>query len=438
MALPHDSAASDKAPVGVPVPGAPAPEAAPAPRADLSQLSPRAPRGASFEQNPLNAPRPSGGGSAGRAALDDGLRVREALRRVIEEGDSLKEAARDLQVAPSSVAEWRARYQDLLAEEGAPLFDVGQGPKDADLTQIPEVARELFSENWERLVTETETSAATFKQNPRQVFLQTSRFTSWLYQDGELDRSVLAGVLTGVAVLGFLLSFLLSARQPAAVVALPEAPVRGDVLIEEAAVAAQAFFQADNWKDRLQHVRQPEAVAGMMEAFYQSHPDGSIKDAALVLGMPDGHVVNLGYDVPSLGRTHFITLMKSKGRYLVDWESSSLYQESNLSQLREARSAEPTRIAVTIARNEDQKYYNYAFSDESRWVCYQLGYPGMKLNLYGYVAKEAPLAKELDELLGVLVKHAAVLEVRYPAGATADNQVEIISLLRGEWVPKNS
>ncbi len=432
MAHPHDPSASDKAPA---VP------AAPGPAVSKAGLSPRAPRGASFEQNPLSGPRPSAGAgeSAGPAALDDGLRVREALRRVVEDGDSLKEAARDLQVAPSSVAEWRARYQALLEEEGAPLFEVGQGPKDSDLTQIPEVARELFSDNWERLVADTESSQAALKQSPRQVFLQTSRLTSWLYQDGQLDRSVFAGVVIGAVVLGLLGSFLMRARQPAAAVAVaPEAVVRGDLLIEEAAVAAQAFFKAENWKERLQYVRQPEAVTGMMEAYYQNHPDGPINDAALALGMPDGHVVNLGYDIPSLGRAHFLSLVKSKGRYLVDWESGSLYQESNLTALREARSAEPTRVAVTLARREDQKYHNYAFSDESRWVCYQLGYPGMKLSLYGYAAKGSPLAVELDDLLGVLDKHAAVLEVRYPAGAAVDNQVEIISLLRGEWVPRES
>ena len=415
-----------------------APGPAPARRAELSQLSPRAPRSASFEQNPLNTPRAGAGESASPLAMEDGLRVREALRRVLQEGDSVKEAARDLQVAPSSVAEWRARYQDLLAEEGGPLFEVGEGPRNADLTEIPEVARELFSENWERLVSETETSQASLTQNPRQVFLQTSRLTSWLYQDGQLDRSILAGVLTGMVGLALLASFLLTSRQPLAVVAPPEAPVRGDVVIDEAAVVAQAFFKAETWKDRLNYVRQPEAVAGMMEAFYKSHADGPIQDAALALGMPEGHVVNLGYDIPSLGRAHFMSLVKSKGRYLVDWESSSLYQEPNLLQMREARSVEPTRVAVTIARNENDKYHNYAFSEESRWVCYQLGYPGLKVGLYGYVAKESALARELDELLGVSDKHAAVLEVRYPAAGAMENQVEIVSLLRGEWVPRDS
>ena len=49
--------------------------------------------------------------------------------------------------------------------------------------------------------------------------------------------------------------------------------------------------------------------------------------------------------------------------------------------------------------------------------------------------KGSPDAIALDAMLGIVDKQAAVLEVRFPPDAVTDNQVEIISLLRSEWVP---
>lgn len=405
---------------------------------DLSRLAPRLPRSESFEQNPRSV-APSavpGNSSADRLEMDDGTRVREALRGVIEQGESVQDAARDWNVAPSSIREWRTRYRDLL-EDAAPLTEENHGLKDAGLIYIPESAREMFTENWDRLVTETAAEAADFRQSPGQIFLQTSPVTSWLFHDGQLDRGILAGALSGMIVLAILASFLLADRNPAvvAVVALPEVLQSDEANINEAAAVAQSFFKAANWEERLKFVRQPDAMREMVQAYYQDHPDGPINDVAISLAMADGKLVNLSFDVPSLNRPHFLCLVKSKGHFAVDWESSSLYQEVHLTQLRALRSTGITRIAVTVNKNEEANYYNYAFRDADRWVCYKLSYPGLNLNLFGYAAKDASDFSTLEALLGNGNQRAVLLEVRFPPDAKSDNQVEIVRVLRDEWVP---
>lgn len=407
--------------------------------ADLSRVAPRAAPGDAFESNPLSAIREAAPGGIARHGMDDSDRVREALHSVIEEGESVKQAAREWNVAPSAIAEWRARYQDLLKEDAepeTPLMDIGQRPHE-DTIYIPAAARELFLENWDRLVTETAVTPSDFVQSPQQIFLQTSPLTAWLFQEGRLDRGILSGAISGLIALAILTSFLMADRNAPVEVALPEPAPRDDLVIEEAAVVAQSFFKAPNWEERLKFVRQPDAVRPMMQAYYQDHPDGPITDAALALAMPVRHVVNLSFEIPSLNRSHFLCVVLSRGRYLVDWESSSLYQEEQINRLRATRSTERTRIAVTVTKSEAANYYNYAFSDATRWECYQLGYPGLNLHLFGYAVKESSDAISLDAMLGIVDKQAAVLEVRFPPDAPVDNQVEIIGVLRGEWVPSD-
>ncbi len=404
---------------------------------DPAKPAPRASKADAFEQNPLSAvPHAAPLSRSELDQLDDGTRVREALRSVIEQGDSVKEAAREWHVAPSSIAEWRARYQDLLNQQPAtPLMEDYVLPADAGLTYIPEAAREIFTENWDRLVTETEATAADFQQSPTQIFLQTSPVTAWLFPDGQLDRGILTGVASVIVGLGLLVSFLMADHKIPDAAALPEPAPRDDLVIGEAAAVAQSFFAAPTWQERLEFVRQPEAVRGMMEAYYKEFPDGPISDAALTLAWPSRHVVNLSFDIPSRNRSHFLCVVQSKGRYVVDWESSSLYQETLLARLREARSPEPTRIAVTVRKETAKEYYNYFFSDAQQWVCYQLGYPGLNLNLFGYARADSSDALTLDAMLGIVDQHAVVMEVRFPPGAVSNNQVEIVNVLRNEWVP---
>lgn len=409
------------------------------PAADLSRVAPRAQVADAFESNPRQVQRAAFADDTARHELNDSTRVREALRSVIEEGDSLKAAAKEWNVAPSAIAEWRSRYQDLLREDtpsGTPLMEIGGRPQ-ADTIYIPEAAREMFLRNWERLVTETAATPSDFVQSPRQIFLQTSPLTSWLFQEGRLDRGIVAGAISGLIGLALLTSFLIADRSPGVTVLPPEPAPRDDLVIDDAAVVAQSFFKAANWEERLKFVRQPEAVRSMMQEYYQTHPDGPINDAALSLALPVRHLVNLSFEIPSLNRSHFLCIVLLKGRHLVDWESSSLFQEEQIHQLRAARSPLPVRIAVTVAKKEDNSYYNYAFSDASRWECYQLGYPGLNLNLFGYAVKDSPDAAALDAMLGIVDKQAAVLEVRFPPDSQTDNQVEIVSVLRSEWVPSD-
>ncbi|MES2709509.1 MAG: hypothetical protein V4726_23130 [Verrucomicrobiota bacterium] len=404
-----------------------------------AHLAPRGLKADIFEQNPLSHVSQQLDAAA-LALMDDSERVREAVRAVVERGGDLRETAREWKVAPSSIAEWREKYYELLQQEsiattGVPLFEPDLGRKDADLIRIPEAARAHFLENWDRLLRETTSSPLAFHQSPRQVFLENSWLTCWLYEDGELDKSILAGVISGAVAIVVTISFLM-ARQAAPALAYtsppaaapPETVEVADLAIE----AAQAFFKAPNWEEKLKLVRHPETVRNAVEQYYRDHPDGPVTDARMMMGMNAKNITSLSFEIPSQERFHFLNIARENGEYRVDWETSSFYQEENIRMLREKKSTELTRIAVTLAKGDG--YYNYAFSDESRWTCFQLSYPGLPMSLYGYAPKDSQIVIDLEAMLGILNKQAVVIEVRYPADAKSDNQVEIVKILGEEWV----
>lgn len=401
---------------------------------------PRSQKADIFEQNPLSHVSHQLDAAA-LALMDDSERVREAVRAVVERGGDLRTVAREWKVAPSSIAEWREKYyellqQDSIATTGVPLFEPDLGRKDADLVRIPEAARVHFLENWQRLVLETTESATAFQQSSRQVFLENSWLTCWLYEDGELDKSILAGVITGAVALVVTISFLLA--RPSTPLVTDVAPVVTEGAVEDTEVAdlaikaAQDFFKAPNWQERVKLVRDPDVARPAMERYYQTHPDGPIEDASMVMGMNSKNITSLSFEIPSQNRFHFLNISHEGGKYLVDWETSSFYQEENLNQLRATRSTTPTRIAVTLTKGDT--YYNYAFREESKWTCFQLGYPGLPMTFFGYAPKDSQLLIDLEAMLGIVKKQAVVLEVRFPENAKSDNQVEIIKILGEEWV----
>ena len=397
-----------------------------------------------FEQNPLSA-------VAERLVqrslegMADSERVREAIREVLESGGHFDEVARRWHVAPSALADWHRRYvafleQDVAVAEKVLVSEAGM-VRDADLVTVPEAARELFQANWDRLVQATRLSEESFRQHPWRVFLETSWVTGWLYNEGKLDRNALAGSLVAVVSLLVVGGFLLSGRYLRPDPPPEAAPVSlsDEEVIEKAAEVAQAFFRAADTDGKLQWVRGGTEARALAEAYFAAHPPQPINDAILTLGMTTRGITSLEFDVPSQERRQLINVVERGGRMLVDWETSSLFQEANLKRLRETRPAASVRVAVKISQGPDDNYYNYGFT-EDQWVCYRLTYPGLVLDLYGYARRDTKEHIELEALLSARElmdggrSEAVILEVRYPEAARAANQVEIVRMLKDKWV----
>ncbi len=342
-------------------------------------------------------------------------------------------------MAPSTLLKWRARYYELINPEhvgtpGVNLLDTGELDATADLVAIPEAAQAKFSENWQQLLEATAATPETFHQPSWRLFLENSWLTSWVFTEGRLDRSILAGAVSAVVGLTLTGSFLLHGTAPQAPPPTEPEPVtlRDDEVIAKAAVAAKAFFAASGQEERLKFVRNPHIARGQMQAYYANHADTPLADGTLTLGMTSRNVTSLSFEFASIGRSHFVNVISDKaGDMKIDWETSSLYQETHLEDLRKSKSTTPTRISVSAEADE---YWNYHFADPSQWVCFRLSYPGVEGVLYGYAAAGSREAITLSALTSTSGRPAVVLEVKFPPESQTDNQVQITAVLAEEWV----
>ena len=406
-----------------------------------AEVRPRHAVADSFEQNPLSAVTARVTAQA-IAGMSDSERVREALRDVLERRDGLAEAARTWQVAPSALSEWQRRYAAFLEEElnvaERPLMEGGGMARDADLVTVPEAAREMFQANWERMVEVSRVTEASFRQRPWRLFLENSWMTGWMFTDGKLERNSLAGlvvaVVSVVAIGAVLAGGKLIRREESG--AVEEEVVDDEEVISRAAAVAQEFFLAGDVEGKLRVLRGGEGVQREASEYFRARGVAVIADAVLSRGMTSRGITSLEFEVPSQQRTHLINVVERGGVMKMDWETSSLYQEGHLAGLREKKPNGLERVVVKVARDN---YYNYGFG-EAGYECFRLTYPGLVLDLYGYVARDTAEHVKLDtmlrakEMIGEEPVEAVVLEVRYPEKAKAANQVEVVRVLKDQWL----
>jgi transposase-like protein len=406
-----------------------------------AEVRPRHAVADSFEQNPLSAVTARVTAQA-IAGMSDSERVREALRDVLERRDGLAEAARTWQVAPSALSEWQRRYAAFLEEElnlaERPLMEDGGMARDADLVTVPEAAREMFQANWERMVEASRVTEASFRQRPWRLFLENSWMTGWMFTDGKLDRNSLAGLVVAVVSVGAIGAVLAGGRliRREEAVVMEEVVVDDEEVISRAAAVAQEFFLAEDVEGKLRVLRGGEEVRSEAAEYFRGRGVAVIADAVLSRGMTSRGITSLEFEVPSQQRTHLINVVERGGVMKMDWETSSLYQEGHLAGLMESKPTGAVRVVVKIARDN---YYNYGYG-EAGYECFRLTYPGLVLDLYGYVARDTAEHVTLDtllrakEMIGEDPVEAVVLEVRYPEKAKAANQVEVVRVVKDQWL----
>ncbi len=406
-------------------------------------LAPRAASADDFEQNPLPLVHTRLQASAIDPArvleLTEEERVREAVRRVIQDGTSIHDAAHDLHLSAASIQAWRARYSSFLEET---VFGETNPDAAAEDAVIGEPAQRKFLENWERLLNATQTKTQDFHQEPLEVFLQTSTFTNWLYdEEGKVDRFTIAGTL--VVLLGVLTVIIFLTNDRGHTPRDPDVKVRSLPALEAGAMvppdvqaaseSVQRFLKASSYIDKLAFIKDREQVGPQLREYYQRHSDAPVRDAILIQTMEGKNTFSLSFDIPSRKATWFFNSVLVGDTYRIDWPTSTLCQTDIFERFMASKSTQPTILHVRMVRGN---YYNYEWSDRQKYACYNLTFPGLQQTLYGYVPRDSPLGIELQLLTALEPTHAAILEVKYPSPAPEDRQVEILRIISKEWLPE--
>jgi hypothetical protein len=425
-------------------------------KVDDQLLQPRSAVLDEFEQNPIVQAESRYAGAASRE------RVKEAVRRVVEGQESMESVAKDMQLAPASIYRWRKQYFQLLEEDNgearqSPFY---QGPNSGAFLELNTQAaiedhglawgdRNRFTDNWDKLMDHTHATEADFRQDPWDVWLQTSDWTGWLYNDeGKFERSSLLGFL--FLILAVLAAFLMLMINPTQTVAAKPQEIertltptesllqKDETNITKSHAVVKQFLACENWIERLQYVRFPERMKPLLQNYYTGHPDVPYKDVVPQAAMLSSEThLSIAVEIPTLEESHFFVVVpttdpKAAHSHLIDWESCTLNQRPNFKDFLHYHPSTPTRLWVRVRKGN---YYNRQFSDPAVYACYAITFPGLPETLFGYVKTDSPDGIELHvATLREGIEPGVVIEARYPQKVLDPLQVEITKLVSPEWI----
>jgi hypothetical protein len=125
-----------------------------------------------------------------------------------------------------------------------------------------------------------------------------------------------------------------------------------------------------------------------------------------------------------------IHLVRRDGKLKVDWDSWVGWSEMTWEDFRTKKPVEPVMFRVQLSRVD---YFNFDFRDEAQWSSYRLDSRDGGEFLYGYVPRTGDLDQRLRPTdMGAITKWT--VKLKFPPGATRDNQVLIDSVVEEGWL----
>jgi hypothetical protein len=125
-----------------------------------------------------------------------------------------------------------------------------------------------------------------------------------------------------------------------------------------------------------------------------------------------------------------IALVDTPQGLKIDWESFAGWSEIAWDKFTSSKPATGHVFRVTLSEVD---YYNFDFSDDSKWRSYRLLSPDGETSLYGYAPKDSDLDRRIrpdSESKNIPL----TLSLKFPPEAKSDRQVEIERLVTEGWV----
>ena len=215
--------------------------------------------------------------------------------------------------------------------------------------------------------------------------------------------------------------------------AAPPMAERSEVsLLALAEPLARKFLEATTVDDLLPLVRNPAVAEARMRAFY---PEGKVEAAGLSKFNSGGSPAIRGKFVSFAVRTRdqlekSMAFVETPQGIRIDWESWVAWSDISWEKFLTSKPVDGHVFRVTVSAVD---YYNFGFADESKWRSYRLISPDGEISIYGYVEKGSVLEQQIH-LDADTQSLALMLSLKFPAGATSSNQVEIERFVAEGWV----
>ena len=205
--------------------------------------------------------------------------------------------------------------------------------------------------------------------------------------------------------------------------------------LDQAEQTIKSFLTAKTVDEKTKYVRDPERVGPLMKAYYA-------KGAYQPEGFESFNQNQVSYQKRLLTTKvqtadfldQLITLERSPKNetttYPVDWESWVGYSEKTP---KEMKTEKPTTPFMVRARVKNADYYNFDFSDDSKWKSLTLLIGNSDESFTGYT----PTNSKLHQVFPVDQEREfrLILKVAYPKGAKNDRQLIITELIESDgWI----
>lgn len=213
---------------------------------------------------------------------------------------------------------------------------------------------------------------------------------------------------------------------------LAVAPRSEAAVLGEAEPLTRKFLAATTVEEILPIVRDPAVAEARIR---KAHPDGKIAAPGISqFNAGQGMLATGGlYSIPVLTRDQeakSLAFVQTPEGLKIDWESWVGWSEISWGEFRTTKPVVGQAFRVILSPVD---YYNFDFTDDSKWKSYRLESPDKEHAIYGYVEKGSLLDRQvhLDE---DKKSSLMMLSLKFPENAISDSQVEIERYICDGWV----
>ena len=207
--------------------------------------------------------------------------------------------------------------------------------------------------------------------------------------------------------------------------------------VESGLAVLHKFMTAPDVGERARFVHDAARVTPAMRRYYETEhltdPKlGRMKSGACY-SFEGGEMLHLVFAGGSTQRDLEVALRRREGDtgYLIDWESFAGESETGWNEVQQQRPTMPVMLRV-LASVDD--YYNYEFSDDTRYLCIKLESAAGRRTIYAYCLRESPLARSLLPLFGAGRIAPLTVRIAFPMNAKSSNCVELKELVANRWL----
>lgn len=211
-----------------------------------------------------------------------------------------------------------------------------------------------------------------------------------------------------------------------------------DEVVQAVALLDQ-YWKTESWKDRIPLVANSERVARLMKDYYETQkasdpvPGDLVNKARYQIDGTEILYFSYASSRPT-GTLEIAMLRGPQGKFLIDWESLTGYGEMSFQEFRNKRPASPVLMRSYVRLFE---YYNYEFSNSSKYLCIKLISENGDNSLYAYCERGSQLARWIETDLaatGPAGFKGYTMLISFPPNAQSSQCVHLDKVLAQRWL----